>query len=292
MLVLLFLVLLTAINAVNAKNIEISTNSSSKEINNFFNKGTPLNDLKLANGDTVIFQKGTYNGLSLNINKRIDLKAKGKVEFNGLVDDEYSYDRKNVAIKINSNKVQISGLKIYNYANYGIIINSNNNKVLKNVINDCGRGISVLGSRNELSNNKIQDNGDVGIIIKKGSKNTFSKNSVSNHFMGVSISGSDSNELINNNVKKYSNGIALYRSSKNTLTKNTLANCFWNGVFILSYSSNNRINQNKLVSNNCGIYSHVQSRNIIGRNTFSKNKLRTDRFGDRATLANHIRYFK
>ena len=68
--------------------------------------------------------------MSLKITKTIKIKTKGKVEFNGV----------GVAISLNSNKIEIDGLNIYNYDSYGIIINSNNDKIFKNTISNCVGG--------------------------------------------------------------------------------------------------------------------------------------------------------
>jgi len=272
--ILLIFGVFTAINTVDAKNIEISTNSSSSEINNFFNKGASLNGQKLAKGDTVIFQKGTYEKLSLKINKRINIKTKGSVVFDG------DYSTK-VAIRITTNNVKISGLKIQKYDSYGIVINKNKNKnkITKTAIYYCDGGISILGSNNRITNNKILSNDNNGILIKKGSKNKIDKNTINgNHLYGVYVSNSKSNKIINNNIKSNNDGITLYKAKMNTLNKNKLENNKWNALYIKSSSSNNKISQNKFLYNNCGIYSHGNSKNIIGRNTFIKNNIKTKNF--------------
>ena len=271
-IVLMILLILTAVTVVNAKNIEISANYSSKEINSFFNRGTSLNGQTLANGDTVIFQKGTYEGLSLKITKSVNIKAKGTVKFKG----DYS---NNVAIKINTKNVEISGLSIQNYYSTGIIINGDKNKIVKTSIKSCSDGISISGSNNRVTNNKIQSNSENGIKIKKGSKNTIDKNIINNNRLyGVYITNSNSNKIINNNINKNNDGITLFRASMNTISKNRLEKHTWNGLYIRSSSSNNKIKQNMMISNNCGIYSHMSSKNNIGKNTYSKNNIISTRF--------------
>ena len=251
----MFLILLPMLTAVDAKTIEINENQNSNEIKNFFNNNGKIGNATLASGDTVIFQKGYYANLNLNIKKSITIKSKGDVYFN--------------STKIKGNKLKVNGIKFEK-----LTLTGNSNSVSKSYFGF----INVKGTKNKIISSTIDR------IDLRGSKNTLKKNKLTGYEeYGIRIFGSKNN-LQSNVVNGFSDGIVLIKGAKNIISKNTIKNQEWNGVLIFSGSYNNKISNNKFSKNNCGVFHYYKSKNTISKNTFKKVKLKTSNFIEKGTL--------
>jgi parallel beta-helix repeat protein len=306
--ILMLLALSLTINVTVAKNIEITNNSTTKEINDFFNKGTSIQNKKLVSGDTVIFQKGLYKDISININKRIVIKNHGSVTFSG--------DNVRNAIIVNTNYVNIEGIIIKHYKSNGIVLNGKNNKITKCILEYTGNGIVINGDNNKITKCKISDNrvapgtriiingknneitecmvygsadgivikknsnlvkhniiknnGRYGISIEKSSNNKIQSNQISKvGRYGLDIYYSSSNIIYKNVIKRCNNGMILSNGLRNIITGNTLERNSYNGILMAGfYSINNIIIQNKIRFNDCGLCIFSA---IASKSTFSKN---------------------
>ncbi|KZX16778.1 hypothetical protein MBCUT_06420 [Methanobrevibacter cuticularis] len=246
------------VTSVDAKTIDITTNSTTNEINSFFNKGEVIGNQKLRNGDTVIFHKGDYDNLRLNIKKRITLKSKGSVYFGGY---------RGSKIIIGSN-VKVKGFKSDSYS-LTMVLKGNNNELSRSIIN-CE--VLIKGSKNKLYKNSITN------VIIQGGKNYLKGNKISSRSMdyGVYILGSK-NRIYNNYIHDSNDGICLKKGFSNVIKGNVLSSNYWNGIYIIG-SNNNKITKNKLKYNNCGIYYRYGYGNNIFKNHFYRNKIRTQSF--------------
>lgn len=261
-------------------------------------KERPYNTLlqalnKAGSGFAIFINNGTYKE-NIVINNEISLIGNGSMNTTLIGNGD------NDVIKIITNNVTISGLKIINNVKsdiisgirleshgnlvsnceisvsggYGIYLFQSNNNVLdNNYIANNYAGISVLSSANNvLNNNNFLNNTDKSISLIYSNNNTLSNNSITYSIHGMFFKGANSNNLFNNictNNLYY--GIILYTSEQNIIFNNTFSNNNIVGIY-LSASSNNSLTETTITSNGIGIYSESQSiNNLIKDNIIKRN---------------------
>jgi hypothetical protein len=184
LMVTVIILLVTMISSVSATTYTISTNNSTSSITAFLNDADSEDPSPLANGDTVIFNKGKYN-FDLDVNKAITLKANGKVIV------------KNIFI---SKKTNVSGFTITENLQAG-----KSNTITNNTIK--GR-LYVSGANNIIKNNKIFESSI------DGGKNIISSNTFKNHVYIYDNYNKIKGNKVANNYK-----IHIY-GKKNTIKNN------------------------------------------------------------------------
>lgn len=175
----------------------------------------------------------------------------------------------------------ISGNTVNNNPEYGITLNvyCNSTIISGNIATNNGEyGIQLYDfcGYNTVSNNIITNNGLRGINIEQKSKNnTLSNNIINNNGnYGVYLdSGCNENIILKNTLKNNSEGIRIDGyCDYNVIKENKISDHLEYGIYLVgggedSYSIFNKITENVLNKNNCGIYLDPDSNN----NSFYKN---------------------
>lgn len=142
----------------------------------------------------------------------------------------------------------------------GIDISSRsiNNTITSNTANSNGgeggnTGINLYNSSdNTLINNTANFNEFRGIYLSHSSNNILASNEVSNNGIGVTLVYSDSNTINGNNIIDNFNNLDLYFSNNNLIIYNTIdtpIDTNWEHLIYLSFSNNNEIYLNNLITN-------------------------------------------
>jgi len=206
-----------------------------------------------SDGDTIFVFNGTYFE-NININKTIDLIGENRAST--IIDADNNGD----VISISSDGCFLSGFTILNsgkseypfYEFQGIYINSNENKIIGNIIYHAEQGINLNSSYgNIIIENVIDDCISHGIYQFNSINNNISNNFIFNcNYSGITLAVSDNNTISHNTISysNYGHGIILSISNNNTIIENSLIeNKF--GIEI-RHSENNNILRNNFLDNN------------------------------------------
>ncbi|UCF07629.1 MAG: right-handed parallel beta-helix repeat-containing protein [Thermoplasmata archaeon] len=172
-------------------------------------------------GNTILVYEGSDEE-NVIINKTISLYGEDKNTT--IIDANESGD----VVRITADWVNISGFTITGSGkdDSGIQLeNANFSRISGNIIINNGEGIrlSADSNRNNISDNTISSNDDVGIIGWGSSNNSFVGNFVLNHTMyGIGILFSSDNNISNNEVVNNRYGIKLLYSTTTTLIGNEM----------------------------------------------------------------------
>ena len=253
-------------------------------------------------GDTIYVYSGIYYE-NLVVNKTINLIGEDKE--NSIIDGGGN----NSVVIISIDGVSISKFTIQNsgsnWHDAGFTINSGQNVIAENIINNCNDGIYVdfLGlpstdntiSRNAISNNDygiwlgalhfnnvndniITDNHLAGIYILQSNSNNVTGNTITDNGdekegYGIYVSGAFYNNISGNTVLNNTlSGIEIAGSYWHKVIDNTIKNHAKNGVYLRYSSDNNIVSGNEITNNDIGInVSSDSNNNKISGNTFSNN---------------------
>jgi len=192
-------------------------------------------------------------------------------------------------VNISADEVIISGFKIQNgdskiSYSAGIIISSNNNKIVGNIICYNEDGIDIRNSEfNIIIFNTIKLN-DIDGIFLSGSNNYIIENEIySNEHFGIFLLDSNNNIILHNIIDRNGywgdtiqggGGIDLDNSSYNTIFENNLSrNCLFS-IYLVYNSKNNIIERNtisqKSMSVGIELYDSCDNTFVSG-NTISNN---------------------
>lgn len=211
-------------------------------------------------GDTFNFVSNEYNGISLVVDKKVNVVS----DVNSTI--YTSGDLSNRAQELNINKTfgfyftknsagsVLSGFNIVaTSSDYGVIVDNSDNTIIKgNYIVNSGNNLLVKNSNNVnvFGNtlNKARENG----LQLQNVNNCFIAN---NTMMFNGRSGAEIYDIANSNItsnyccNNSFNGISLYgKSSNNSYTHNFL-NYNTNGIYINCQSSGDEIKANTLIHN-------------------------------------------
>jgi len=238
--------------------------------NNYTTIQSAIDDAE--NGDTVFVYNGTYYE-NVVIDKTINLIGEDKD--NTIIDGGGNSDVVRIIVNgctLCNFSITGSGISPYDYGikitsydnfvsyNYllmnanSIKVDSFNNQIINNEINDSTRGIRLesLSHSNLIENNFISNNVQ-GLIVFNSRFNTITKNIIfSNVLDGISLSEGSSNNLIadNNIVSNGQNGINLVGSCDNNIIKeNDIKNTNSTGIYLDS-SQYNIISNNNITNGN------------------------------------------
>jgi hypothetical protein len=293
------------VSVVDAATYTVNNSTDVDNISKMISGKIPIKDDKyIKNGDIVKFNAGNYNNIKLVVNKRITLtttkNGKNKVIFIG-----NKKETNGTVLEINSNKVNINGFKIKNYA-LGIYAKTYNSS-FRNIIiyNDkksySDDGMTIVGNKNRIFNNKFNMKNifvsgkynriysnklNFGVIETTGYKNTIKKNSlteaaiyahgnknliISNRaykYSDIVIGGGKYNKIYYNKVSQvYNIGITVY-SPKNIIYKNSVSKS-QNGIGI--GDKGNILKGNKISNCKNGII-YTNKNIFIKGNIFKNNK--------------------
>jgi parallel beta-helix repeat protein len=118
----------------------------------------------------------------------------------------------------------VKNLKLSNF-NIGIVVmSSENNKILENVITDNFRGLDLTASENNIvSGNYIVNNND-GIALEN-INNEIIKNTITNNSnIGIFLNGAGYNSIIENNITNNGRGILVSICYNNVIHHNNFVN--------------------------------------------------------------------
>jgi parallel beta-helix repeat protein len=205
-------------------------------------------------GNTIFVYNGIYFE-NIIIDKSIELIGENKVTT--IIDADGNCD----VISIFADGVYISGFTIINsgiseypfYEYQSIFIDSDNNKIIGNIIYNSEQGINLNSSYgNIISENIIDKCNSHGIYQYRSNNNELTNNSIFNfNYSGISLIISDNNKLSHNSISYSSN--------------------YGYGI-ILSNSKNNTVSKNSFFKNRYGIELRQSEENYIIRNNFIENK--------------------
>jgi len=178
---------------------------------------------------------------------------------NSVIEDVVIVDNDPCGITLfNSTNSKVSRSEFFNNTWAVLLVNSNENMIVDNVISKNSYGIALGGpegsSNNLLADNLISNNVYHGIDIF-GFDNKVSSNRISNNDNGVLLDMASGNLIVSNNLSNNSQfGVYLIRGSEgNTINGNTVQ---FNhvGVFVKDYSRNNALHCNNFINNTKQVY--------------------------------------
>jgi parallel beta-helix repeat protein len=207
-----------------------------------------------SNGDTIFVYNGIYYE-NIIIDKIINLV--GENWHNTIIDANGSGN----IVEISVDMVNISG---FNFQNSGsnkddntIEIHSNYNRIFLNYIEshqNCGIFLTSSSHNNVIEGNIIDSSDYSGIYLCNSNNNIILGNNISNNTRGINLLNSRNNSIYNNSV--YFN--------------NVYGICFW------SFSCQNTLLGNTVISNNNkGIYFSYSCDNILYHNNFINGTINT-----------------
>ncbi|MEM2447135.1 MAG: NosD domain-containing protein [Candidatus Bathyarchaeia archaeon] len=127
----------------------------------------------------------------------------------------------------NKNKVKIKNMRIRNFSFGILLVNSSNNEIVGNVIeNNEGSGIFLLSnsSNNKIVENVIENNKGSGIEIATSPNNEISRNAIKNNEVSLHFWDSSENKIVENTIENNEMGIYL-TGSKNKVVGNRFIGC-------------------------------------------------------------------
>jgi parallel beta-helix repeat protein len=207
---------------------------------------------------TVLVYNGTYSG-NISINKSLNLLGENKLTT--IIDGTSN----SYGANITANNVMIHEFTIQNSSEgYGIIISSDNNRIIDNIISDNMAGIiTYYGDPinppatpkigyNTIINNIIIRNGGGGIILS-GQNNIVNGNIISQSEYGIMVAVAINNTISNNSISRNDVGVFIILSYNNIMYRNNISHNEKLGVSIFCTSSDS-ILQNNFIENGQNAY--------------------------------------
>ncbi len=224
---------------IGSTNYEVTSDLSNADIQSMLDNA--------GEGDTFTFVDNKYNGISLIVDKKVNIVSK----VNSTI--YTSGDLSNKAQELNIDKTfgfyftknsagsVLSGFNIVaNSSDYGVIVDGSDNTIIgKNSICNGGNNLLVKNSDNIT----LFEN-----VLNKARENGLQLQNVTN-------------ALVANNTMMFNgrSGAEIYDISNSNITSNYCCNNSFNGISLYGKSSNNSYNHNFLNYNTNGIYVNSQS---------------------------------
>lgn len=277
-------------NTPITETVESGSNSSAiqEKINN-------LND-----GDTLEFESGTYENISVYVNKSIKINGNGAILkgygtpsadntpekiSNTTANGGYGIDKYAILFIVNTNNVTLNGITFIGGENSASIIssalvyakNTNNLKIYNNTFEGACSGLYTdTCADGMIYNNTIKKQSSTGILNFASARTLITNNTVidaKNHGIDVRHGTGPNVRIINNTVIASKEGLYLMHSKGHVATNNTLINCSISSVTCYG-SGNIKIYNNTLKLSRIGILLAVGYSNItIGENNYSLYRL-------------------
>ena len=273
----------------------------SETINSGSNSSTIQDKINSLNdGDTLNFESGEYNNISIYINKSITINGNGAIlkgydtpSANNTPEKiktpipSGGYGLNNFAILfiVNTHHVTLNNITFIGGANSGKILasslvyayNVTNININNNVFDGGCTGIYLNLCKNGIINeNIVKNQGSTGILNFASAKTIIANNTVTNainHGIDVRHQTGPNATVINNTIVGSKEGIYLMHSKGHVATKNTIINSTLSSITCYG-SSNININNNKLQYSRIGILLASSYSNItIGENEYKLYRL-------------------
>ncbi|MGG0240334.1 right-handed parallel beta-helix repeat-containing protein [Bacillus rhizoplanae] len=230
---------------------------------------------KAAPGDVILVHNGEYNEQVTVDKDHLRIIAVGD---RVVLDGEFNLD---FAFDLTADGVEIRGFKIKKYNIFGILTQSNFNRIIGNEITEIhGYGIS-LGSDGNLSyKNDISCTDFSAIVISHSNGNWIVKNKLHNSFQGVSVLSRgggfgppQNNAIIGNFIAKNEQGGISNEAFQNLLVlENQVEE---NGTVGSFHGSDNSVDLCNAYKDNIGTGIDIRANNVfIGDDSIKRN---TDR---------------
>jgi parallel beta-helix repeat protein len=143
---------------------------------------------------------------------------------------------------IEGNKVQNNG------AGIGLIRNSHENLVVKNIAlrNGAGFALDEGAFNNVLSNNTSNHNGQGFAIVRGSNGNNLFLNTANENIVGFEVSYASTDNLVSGNTanKNQADGFKIYSANNNTMLRNTAIENGNGGFMVFGGASFNRVERN------------------------------------------------
>jgi len=198
-------------------------------------------------GGTIFVKNGVYNEI-LVLNKSISLI--GENTENTIISCIINKDSfSNKIIFVNADNCIIQGFNIsckyYSSGVAGIYINSSNNTISNNYINNYDQGIYLdTNTRNNTIKENRITNSKEGIEAYASDSNIIKENNISDtKFYGIYLHGANENEVSKNYISDNNFGIRITSSNKNYIFENTIINNS-GGLKLCCASKNNVLYKN------------------------------------------------
>lgn len=230
---------------------EISSLSTNDEIQSIFDNAK--------SGDTIRFNDGEYNNISIVVNKKLNIvSTKGSIIHTS---DSVSGKAKEMGLtksfgfyftKLASGSV-IKGLTLTGNSDYEIMV-------------EGASKISIL-------NNNVSGGKKAGIYIKDSKSNTIKNNTIIKAYDGIVFKNVNASKVISNKVQRNRNtGFVIENSFYNNITNNTVYKNDFDGV-LLNNSGHNNILRNKIITNGISGFrmEGFTNNNLIMYNNISRN---------------------
>ena len=237
---------------IGSTNYEVTSDLSNGDIQSMLDNA--------GEGDTFTFVGNEYNGISLVVDKKVNIVS----NVNSTI--YTSGDLSNKAQELNIDKTfgfyftknsagsVLSGFNIVaNSSDYGVIVDGSDNTIIgKNSICNGGNNLLVKNSDNiTLFENVLNNARENGLQLQNVTNCLVANNTM----MFNGRSGAEIYDICNSNItsnyccNNSFNGISLYgKSSNNSYTHNFL-NYNTNGIYVNSQSSGDEIKANTLIHN-------------------------------------------
>lgn len=257
------------ISSVSASSYDVSSDLSNDDIQNIIDSSS--------SGDSINFLDGSYNDVSLIVDKKLNIISNPSSSANDNVSETERTN--NGSIMHTSNSINskaenmginksfgfyftqnsigsiLSGFTLIGNADYGIILNGTSNVNLKNnTIDGVKGGILIENSSfTSIANCTIENTGENGILVQ----------------------GSNDINIFNNTIRNNTrSGIHLSNTDKVTITDNIIYQNQFNGISLYDSTENTYINHNELYQNLNGIYINSKTKDdIITANTIYDSRI-------------------
>ncbi|ADZ09912.1 parallel beta-helix repeat [Methanobacterium lacus] len=260
---------------VGAANVTVNSGMKNSDIQNLIDNAK--------SGDTIKFNGGDYQNVSIVINKKLNVVGTKNVVLNGT--DSADSNGKTTFVFYFTSKSSgtvLSGFNINTYTDYAVILNNVNNvNIANNNINGGAKGsIYVASSSNiNLTQNTIKNSDGNGVTIDSSKSVTLYKNLINhNHGDGVTVLNTQitnftlnkisynelnaitlknsNNTLIHNNSinNNKGNGIDLYNTKTTNITGNNITYNILNGILFDGCTTFTYVSYNYFIHNLNGIY--------------------------------------
>ncbi|UTB32172.1 MAG: right-handed parallel beta-helix repeat-containing protein [Methanobacterium sp. ERen5] len=217
---------------VGAANVTVNSGMKNSDIQNLINNAKA--------GDTIKFNGGDYQNVSLVINKKLNVVGTKNVVLNGT--DSADSNGKTTFVFYFTNKSSgtvLSGFNINTNTDYAVILN-NVNKVYiaNNSINGGAKGSIYLKDSNHinLTKNTIKNSGGSGVTIDSSRAVTLYNNLIfNNHGDGVTVENSQvTNLTLNRILFNGLNGVTLNQTNNTVMHNNSINNNKGEGIFLFN----------------------------------------------------------
>lgn len=207
-----------------------------------------------ASDEDVVFVFDDSSPYVENIVINTSISLIGENKYTTIVDGANISD----CVNITTDKVRITGFTIKNGYESGIIINSNGNTIIENILSDNPFGIYSKSTgfnasfqsfqNNTITNNSIQCNGG-GIVFLSGKNIVITGNVISESYIGIALWWVMNSNVSFNIVSENEVGIWIMIAYNTMIYRNNISYNHNIGLFIVGTNAG-KILQNNFIGNN------------------------------------------